>query len=179
MRLCDLRSETLRTERCLCQKWLPSCPTIHFALWKIEVGLDWVLKSFRTSSTRFQVKTNYLYNMGMRSVARVTEKLNFSTVTKVLLRFSSLIFLNYVADLSNRTHDLCDRTHDLSSRTHDLCDRTHDLCSRMHDLGSCRLSESVLCRMQVAISQCLKVARHGLKVAQRVLHVLLPSSRIS
>ena len=31
--------------------------------------------------------------------------------------------------------------------------------------------------MQVAISQCLKVARHGLKVAQRVLHVLCPDLR--
>ena len=89
--------------------------------------------------------------------------MNFSIVTKVLLRFSSLIFLNYVAETMilhvlkvgsslGRTHDLCSRTHDLSSRTHDLCDRTHDLCSRMHDLGSCRLSESVLCGMQVAIS---------------------------
>ena len=80
-------------------------------------------------------------------------------------------------DLCSRTHDLCSRTHDLSSRTHDLCGRTHDLSSRMHDLGSCRLSESVLCRMQVAMSQCLKVARHGLKVAQRVLHVLCPDLR--
>ena len=80
-------------------------------------------------------------------------------------------------DLSSRTHDLCNRTHDLCSRTHDLCDRTHDLSSRMHDLGSCRLSVSVLCRMQVAMSQCLKVARHGLKVAQRVLHVLCPDLR--
>ena len=76
-----------------------------------------------------------------------------------------------------RTHDLCSRTLDLSSRTHDLCDRPHDLCSRMHDLGSCRLSESVLYRMQVAMSQCLKVARRGLKVAQRVLHVLCPDLR--
>ena len=80
-------------------------------------------------------------------------------------------------DLPGRTHDLCSRTHDLSSRTHDLGGRTHDLSSRMHDLGSCRLSESVLCRMQVAMSQCLKVARHGLKVAQRVLHVLCPDLR--
>ena len=80
-------------------------------------------------------------------------------------------------DLCSRTHDLCIRTHDLCSRTHDLCGRTHDLSSRMHDLGSCRLSESVLCRMQVAMSQCLKVARHGLKVAQRVLHVLCPYLR--
>ena len=53
----------------------------------------------------------------------------------------------------------------------------HDLSSRMHDLGSCRLSESVLCRMQVAMSQCLKVARHGLKVAQRVRRVLCPYLR--
>ena len=52
-------------------------------------------------------------------------------------------------DLCSRTHDLCGRTHDLSSRMHDLSSRMHDLSSRMHDLGSCRLSESVLCRMQV------------------------------
>ena len=80
-------------------------------------------------------------------------------------------------DLSSRTHDLRCRTLDLGSRTLDLSSRTLDLCSRMHDLGSCRLSESVLCRMQVAMSQCLKVARHGLKVAQRVLHVLCPDLR--
>ena len=80
-------------------------------------------------------------------------------------------------DLCIRTHDLCSRTHDLCGRTHDLSSRMHDLSSRMHDLGSCRLSESVLCRMQVAMSQCLKVARHGLKVAQRVLRVLCPYLR--
>ena len=44
------------------------------------------------------------------------------------------------------------------ARTHDLSSRTHDLCSRMHDLGSCRLPESVLCRMQVAMSQCFSPA---------------------
>ena len=117
--------------------------------------------------------------------------MNFSTVTKGFAEVFELDFPErccgdhdfacsegrMLAAPLGRTHDLCSRTHDLSSRTHDLCDRTHDLCSRMHDLGSCRLSESVLCRMQVAISQCLKAARHGLKVAQRVLHVLCPDLR--
>ena len=128
---------------------------------------------------------------GMRSVACVTEEHEFFDCDQGFAEVFELDFPElccgdhdfacsesrmFAAPLG-RTHDLCSRTHDLSSRTHDLCDRTHDLCSRMHDLGSCRLSESVLCRMQVAMSQCLKVARHGLKVAQRVLHVLCPDLR--
>ena len=128
---------------------------------------------------------------GMRSVACVTEEHEFFDCDQGFAEVFELDFPELccgdhdfacsegrmLAAPLGRTHDLCSRTHDLSSRTHDLCDRTHDLCSRMHDLGSCRLSESVLCRMQVAISQCLKVARHGLKVAQRVLHVLCPDLR--
>ena len=135
---------------------------------------------------------------GMRSVACVTEEHEFFDCDQGFAEVFELDFpelccgdhdfacsegrmlaapLGRTHDLCSRTHDLCDRTHDLCSRTHDLCDRTPDLCSRMHDLGSCRLSEPVLCRMQVAISQCLKVARHGLKVAQRVLHVLCPDLR--
>ena len=135
---------------------------------------------------------------GMRSVACVTEEHEFFDCDQGFAEVFELDFpelccgdhdfacsesrmlaapLGRTHDLCSRTHDLCSRTHDLSSRTHDLSNRTHDLCSRMHDLGSCRLSESVLCRMQVAMSQCLKVARHGLKVAQRVLHVLCPDLR--
>ena len=128
---------------------------------------------------------------GMRSVACVTEEHEFFDCDQGFAEVFELDFPELccgdhdfacsegrmLAAPLGRTHDLCSRTHDLSSRTHDLCDRTHDLCSRMHDLGSCRLSESVLCRMQVAMSQCLKVARHGLKVAQRVLHVLCPDLR--
>ena len=135
---------------------------------------------------------------GMRSVACVTEEHEFFDCDQGFAEVFELDFpelccgdhdfacsgsrmlaapLGRTHDLSSRTHHLSSRTHDLSSRTHDLCDRTHDLCSRMHDLGSCRWSESVLCRMQVAMSQCLKVARHGLKVAQRVLHVLCPDLR--
>ena len=128
---------------------------------------------------------------GMRSVACVTEEHEFFDCDQGFAEVFELDFpelccgdhdfacseSRMLAAPLGRTHDLCSRTLDLSSRTHDLCDRTHDLCSRMHDLGSCRLSESVLCRMQVAMSQCLKVARHGLKVAQRVLHVLCPDLR--
>ena len=128
---------------------------------------------------------------GMRSVACVTEEHEFFDCDQGFAEVFELDFPELccgdhdfacsegrmLAAPLGRTHDLCSRTHDLSSRTHDLCDRTHDLCSRMHDLGSCRLSESVLCRMQVAISQCLEVARHGLKVAQRVLHFLCPDLR--
>ena len=121
---------------------------------------------------------------GMRSVACVTEEHEFFDCDQ---GFAEVFELDF-PELCCGDHDFAcsegrmlaaplGRTHDLCSRTHDLCDRTHDLCSRMHDLGSCRLSESVLCRMQVAISQCLKVARHGLKVAQRVLHVLCPDLR--
>ena len=128
---------------------------------------------------------------GMRSVACVTEEHEFFDCDQGFAEVFELDFpelccgdhdfacseSRMLAAPLGRTHDLCSRTHDLSSRTHDLSSRTHDLCSRMHDLGSCRLSESVLCRMQVAMSQCLKVARHGLKVAQRVLHVLCPDLR--
>ena len=142
---------------------------------------------------------------GMRSVACVTEEHEFFDCDQGFAEVFELDFPELCCgdhdfacsgsrmlaappgrthDLCSRTHDLCIRTHDLSSRTHDLCGRTHDLSSRMHDLssrmhdlGSCRLSESVLCRMQVAMSQCLKVARHGLKVAQRVVHVLCPYLR--
>ena len=121
---------------------------------------------------------------GMRSVACVTEEHEFFDCDQ---GFAEVFELDF-PELCCGDHDFAcsegrmlaaplGRTHDLCSRTHDLCDRTPDLCSRMHDLGSCRLSESVLCRMQVAISQCLKVARHGLKVAQRVLHVLCPDLR--
>ena len=142
---------------------------------------------------------------GMRSVACVTEEHEFFDCDQGFAEVFELDFPELCCgdhdfacsgsrmlaappgrthDLCSRTHDLCIRTHDLCSRTHDLCGRTHDLSSRMHDLssrmhdlGSCRLSESVLCRMQVAMSQCLKVARHGLKVAQRVLRVLCPYLR--
>ena len=142
---------------------------------------------------------------GMRSVACVTEEHEFFDCDQGVAEVFELDFPELCCgdhdfacsgsrmlaappgrthDLCSRTHDLCIRTHDLCSRTHDLCGRTHDLSSRMHDLssrmhdlGSCRLSESVLCRMQVAMSQCLKVARHGLKVAQRVLRVLCPYLR--
>ena len=128
---------------------------------------------------------------GMRSVACVTEEHEFFDCDQGFAEVFELDFPELccgdhdfacsegrmLAAPLGKTHDLSSRTHDLCSRTHDLSSRTHDLCSRMHDLGSCRLSESVLCRMQVAISQCLKVARHGLKVAQRVLHVLCPDLR--
>ena len=135
---------------------------------------------------------------GMRSVACVTEEHEFFDCDQGFAEVFELDFpelccgdhdfacsgSRMLAAPPGRTHDLCSRTHDLCSRTHDLCGRTHDLSSRMrdlssrmHDLGSCRLSESVLCRMQVAMSQCLKVARHGLKVAQRVLHLLCPYLR--
>ena len=121
---------------------------------------------------------------GMRSVACVTEEHEFFDCDQ---GFAEVFELDF-PELCCGDHDFAcsegrmlaaplGRTHDLCSRTHDLSSRTHDLCSRMHDLGSCRLSESVWCRMQVAISQCLKVARHGLKVAQRVLHVLCPDLR--
>ena len=127
----------------------------------------------------------------MRSVACVTEEHEFFDCDQGFAEVFELDFPELccgdhdfacsegrmLAAPLGKTHDLSSRTHDLCSRTHDLSSRTHDLCSRMHDLGSCRLSESVLCRMQVAISQCLKVARHGLKVAQRVLHVLCPDLR--
>ena len=120
----------------------------------------------------------------MRSVACVTEEHEFFDCDQ---GFAEVFELDF-PELCCGDHDFsCSesrmlaaplgRTHDLCSRTHDLSSRTHDLCSRMHDLGSCRWSESVLCRMQVAMSQCLKVARHGLKVAQRVLHVLCPELR--
>ena len=128
---------------------------------------------------------------GMRSVACVTEEHEFFDCDQGFAEVFELDFPELccgdhdfacsegrmLAAPLGKTHDLSSRTHDLCSRTHDLSSRTHDLCSRMHDLGSCRLSESVLCRMQVAISQCLKVARHGLKVAQRVLRVLCPDLR--
>ena len=132
---------------------------------------------------------------GMRSVACVTEEHEFFDCDQGFAEVFELDFpelccgdhdfacsgSRMLAAPLGRTHDLCSRTHDLSCRTHDLCSRTHDLSSRthlssrMHDLGS--LSESVLCRMQVAMSQCLKVARHGLKVAQRVLRFLCPDLR--
>ena len=107
---------------------------------------------------------------GMRSVACVTEEHEFFDCDQ---GFAEVFELDF-PELCCEDHDFaCSGSRMLAAPL----GRTHDLSSRMHDLGSCRLSESFLYRMQVVMSQCLKVARHGLKVAQRVLHVLCPDLR--